>query len=134
MAFSKKTMYHWINKFYKKINENYLEQFRLAKEDFTNLLPWRRIEWFPNSGNEWLYGSTAWPTDGKINLNDILQTDYAQKIKTDVHESGHTPDERETRYWTDWITEPLLKFIEKFYEKYKSKKNEEPQPTYNSSV
>ncbi|MFC1801482.1 hypothetical protein ACFLZB_03380 [Nanoarchaeota archaeon] len=118
-----------INDAYKKVKEKYLEAVRLAKEDFTNLLPWRQVEWFPNSGNEGLYGWTYMPTDGKINLNDKLQADYLEKFKTDVHESGHTQDERETRYWTEWVTEPLIKFIEKFYEKYKPKKKE-MQPAY----
>jgi len=80
----------------------YLDRFRKQRrESFLNTLPAPQIEWFPKSGNEGLYGWTYLPTDGKIRLREDLKYNPEQKTKTDLHESGHTNCELETRLLTD---------------------------------
>lgn len=95
--------------------ENYLERFRKIRElSFLNNLPWKKIETFPKSGNEGLYGWT-YLQDTKIHLREDLIGE--KKIETEIHESIHTNDERETRYLTAWIMEIL--FSQQENKKYK---------------
>jgi hypothetical protein len=95
----------------------YFELHRLSKKDFTRNVPSQRIETFPVSGNRGLYGWTLLPTDGKIRRREDLYGTIEGLI-TDVHENIHTPDERETRYLTDALLEPLLDFLMRENNKY----------------
>ena len=75
---------------YKK-SESYLEKFRREADlSFLNTHPLTKIEWFPRSGNEGLYGFT-YRHSGKIGLREDLNP--KEKLDTDIHESIHTPDE-----------------------------------------
>jgi len=95
-------------------NEKYLEKFRLDRQDFTNNVPSRRIETFPKSGNEGLYGWTFRPSDGRIRRREDLIGTF-KGLETDIHENIHTSDERETRYLTAWIMEHLTKENNKYH-------------------
>lgn len=116
-------LYYTIQSAY-RASRKYLERFRIDREDFSKFLPAPLINWFPNSGNEGLYGWTLWPNDGRINLNENLNTDERQKNKTDIHESGHHEWEYGTRRWTDWIADRVWELWENFYTNY-GKKNVE---------
>ena len=90
-------LYKRVKDSYERIREKYLEGFRQERrESFWKTIPLTQVEWFPNSGNEGLYGYT-YRLSGKIAMNERLKGDYSEKIDTDMHESGHTNDEHETR-------------------------------------
>ena len=84
----------------------YLFHFRQQREDVTHNIPCSRIESFPRSGNEGLYGWTTIPSDGRIHRREDLIGTW-QGYVTDIHESIHTPDEYETRRLVEWVLEPL---------------------------
>lgn len=90
---------------YKRANQKYIENFRRQRKDFTNNVPSNRIEPFPKSGNEGLYGWTTRPNDGRVNIREDLFG--LERLITDVHENIHTQDERETRYLVDWMLDFL---------------------------
>lgn len=100
---------------YKEPGEEYLEKFRQArKKSFWNNIPWTELEWF--SGFKGLYGYTI-RQSGKIGMNKELEFDEKEKIDTDIHESLHTNDERETKY----LTEELIKVLFPEAKRYKAK-------------
>ena len=74
--------------------DSYLDRWWKERRDVLRFMPWTTVEKFPRQGNEGLYGFTF--RDGKVNWREDLHSE--RKLETDVHESGHTPDEQETRY------------------------------------
>ncbi len=116
-----------------KTGSAYIARHRLSKKDFTRNVPSQRIETFPVSGNKGLYGWTLLPTDGKIRRREDLYGTIEGLI-TDVHENVHTQDERETRYLTDAILEPLLDFLTRENNKYPQKRGYEKHlpPNYET--
>lgn len=91
----------------------YIADVRKRKEDFTNLVPWRQVERFPLHGNRGLYGFT-YRHEGKIHIREDLDQAPHKKTETDLHESIHTPNERETRYLTAWMLEHLFPDVETY--------------------
>ena len=89
---------------------SYDERFHKERRDTLKFMQFTTVQKFPRSGNEGLYGFTF--RDGKVNWRDDLHS--FQKLKTDVHESIHTPNERETRYITDEILIPLFPHRKKY--------------------
>lgn len=91
-----------VNYSYRKIKktkeeiDKYIKDFRQRRKESclnTILLTWIK-EWiFSEKG---LYGDTV-RHSGKIRMNDDLNFNYEEKIDTDMHESGHTEWEYETR-------------------------------------
>jgi len=79
--------------------DSYLERFRKQRKDTSKNIPWKKVEWFPKSGNEGLYGWTYLQAD-RIHLREDLGE---KQEEVDVHESIHTNDEYETRVLTSWI-------------------------------
>ncbi len=96
---------------------SYLAEWRKGRAlAFLNSIPSKKVEHFPRSGNEGLYGFT-FRHDGKVHIREDL-IDY-QKTKTDIHECIHTPDERETRYLVDEIMKVIFPEEEKYIKKKK---------------
>ncbi len=91
----------------------YLVRFHEQRDDFTAGIPCSRIESFPRSGNEGLYGWTTIPSDGRIHRREDLIGTW-QGYVTDIHESIHTPDEYETRRLVEWVLEPLRGATDKY--------------------
>ena len=91
---------------------SYQERWEQERRDILKFVPWNTMEKFPLAGNESLYGWTHRHKDGKVHLRDDLQG--LQKLETDLHECGHTPDEYETRRRTEWKMECMLPKEERY--------------------
>ncbi|GEM_PF-7070630 len=94
---------------------SYKDRFQKDRSDTTRFTPFASMQKFAKQGNEGLYGWTFRNKDGHVHLRDDL-SGYS-KLETDLHECGHTPDERETRY----RTEEKLRAMIPQEEKYKTK-------------
>ena len=88
------------------------ERFEKERNDTLKFTPFATVQKFPRSGNEGLYGWTFRNKDGNVHIRDDLCG--VKKIETDLHECGHTPDERETRYRTDEKMKPMFTEQQKY--------------------
>ena len=92
--------------------DNYLERFRQSRRDPHRFTPATTLRTFPRQGNEGLYGFT-FRLSGIVYRREDLT--WFKKIETDLHESGHTNCEYETRR----RTEERMKCLVQEEEKYK---------------
>ncbi len=93
--------------------DSYLERWEKERRDTLKFSRPTVLNTFPLSGNRGLYGFTF--RDGRVNLReDLIWRQDEEKYNTDFHESGHTPDELETRYWAELRTAELFPRDEKY--------------------
>ena len=84
--------------------EEYEQNRKIAKIDFTKFAPNKRMEKLPLPSG--LYGFTYLGLD-YMAINDNLLPE--KNYETQVHEAIHTPDEYETRILTWWMLEGIEK-------------------------
>ncbi len=96
--------------------DSYLRRWEKERRDILKFTQATALRTFPLNGNRGLYGFTY--RGGNVWLReDLIQRQDKEKYTTDLHESGHTPDERETRYRTD----EKLRWLFPEEEKYRTK-------------
>lgn len=85
---------------YKLFLKDYLKKRENAMQDFSDRVPGKFVNVFPESLMGGILGFT-YLGDHSIGLRADLTGE--KKRMVDIHESIHTPDEYETRVLTDWI-------------------------------
>jgi len=94
---------------YKSTIGTYLNRRHQALHDFSDRVPGKHVNVFPESVMGGILGFT-YIGENFIGLRADLIGDTKKMV--DIHESIHTPDEYETRVLTDWImSKPSMKYI-----------------------
>ena len=96
--------------------DDYLQRFRQSRKDPHCVAPSTTLRTFPRQGNEGLYGFTLRLSGIVYRREDLT---WIKKIETDLHESGHTNDEYETRRRTEEKMKAMFPEKEKYQNKPK---------------